>query len=174
MEAWVVTASSTVRTHLQLHLVHSHPDLDPAIDGDAISAATFVDVTAANHPDQSWGPPLQRPPLTSFAGDHPPGNAFWGPMAGSRTPIIRPPAVPLVDRLTSGKPSAGAKPTTTRTETAAPTAVIKLSEHTHTHLPTLKILLLRVYTHHLHLHPLFVTVYYSYHHGKWEYPESSI
>jgi len=41
---------------------------------------------SANHPDQSWGPPPQRPPSTSSAGNQPQGNAFRGPMAGSRTP----------------------------------------------------------------------------------------
>jgi len=41
---------------------------------------------SANHPDQSWGPPPQRPKSTSSAGDQPQGNAVRGPMAGNRTP----------------------------------------------------------------------------------------
>jgi len=44
--------------------------------------------------------------------------------------VTRSPAVPLVDRLTAGRPSAGSKPTESGplTETAAPTVTIKLPE----------------------------------------------
>jgi len=41
---------------------------------------------SANHTDQSWGPPPQRFPSTSSAGNQLQESAFRGPRAGSRTP----------------------------------------------------------------------------------------
>ena len=56
------------------------------------------------------------------------GKRISGSDGGQPDSVVRPPAVPLVERLTSGKPSAGAMPTATRTETAVPTAMTELSE----------------------------------------------
>jgi len=112
---WIRQSTETQHRLLRLRPLRLPQRQSSGLDMGSTTSASSVDVIC-------WRPAT--------------GKRVSGSDCGQPDSVVRPPAVPLVDRLTSGKPSAGNKPTATRTETAAPTAVIadvvNCSENTHT------------------------------------------
>jgi len=131
VELLVVTAISIVKDHL--HLVHSH--LDPEWGRDVELDVMCVDVMVAtvitiliSHAVHHLSVRI-RHHLLLISHRETRFGVRWR-AAGQPGSVTRSPAVPLVDRLTAGRPSAGSKPTGSGplTETAAPTVTIKLPE----------------------------------------------